>query len=137
MSLSKQVKTVCDDLMTTRQHPFYAEWTDWKEIALRYHSEQTKNIQRAINKGCRYYCIDDFNVNESELIDSIYFETGKFQNILETYGLDDFVERFYAVNTTFLRLIDVNVQILICHSIISNFQILDVVIRFGMLKLLF
>nr|QJI52022.1 MAG: hypothetical protein 1 [Dicistroviridae sp.] len=96
MSFSKvkQTQQMIDDL-SDRRHPMYAEWTDWKQICIRYHSERTKVIQGMINKGVRNITgEEDTSFMETNLADEIYFQGGMVDSHLDTEGIEA-IEQYF------------------------------------------
>lgn len=79
----KQIRKIVGDLSYLRRHPFYAEWRDWKDIVLRYHSDRTVLIQQAINKGHRIWNNLDLTQRESWLVDEVYFQSMRISRMLE------------------------------------------------------
>nr|ULF99889.1 MAG: hypothetical protein 1 [Triatovirus sp.] len=70
------------DYNHVRNHPFYADWEDWKLIAKRYHSERVKFMQICINKGFRKYTSDTVTPIEMDTIDEIYFQSCHYYDVL-------------------------------------------------------
>jgi len=100
---SKPIKYVVRDITTTRDHPFYEDWADWREVCLSYHSEEVKRIQRAINRGHRSYDCLNFSAYESWLIDEIYFQSNQYFDILQHHGLDELKDVLKRPQTCFFK----------------------------------
>nr|WKV34468.1 MAG: RNA-dependent RNA polymerase [Riboviria sp.] len=85
MSFSKQQVSFAisnkfiEDFSYQRNHPFYKNWDEWKEIVFTYHSPNTVKLQKAINKGSRVYDSYEFTCPESYLIDETFWLTNQKQ----------------------------------------------------------
>lgn len=107
MSQVNFVKLV-NDLTYVRDHPFFPEWKDWKEIAYNYHSPMIRNIQRKINKG-KSQSSDEIDTTMSAMVmsDEVYF--GKLANMQMRYQAQDaesyWKERFGYVSCRIERLL--------------------------------
>lgn len=105
MSFSKPTQQMINDL-SDRKHPFYEEWTDWKQICIRYHSERTKMLQKMINKGVRNVSgEEDITCLENNLIDEVYFQGGKVDSFMDEEGLGNIQQYFYNMyHTTYFKI---------------------------------
>jgi len=102
-------KKLVADLMFTRDHPFYEEWKDWKDIVYAYHNPMTVQIQRKINKGStRYNDEMDLPPSASHLADEVFF--GKLAHLSHRYRTHDVTtfwqDRFEDVNVRVDRMLD-------------------------------
>jgi hypothetical protein len=104
MSQSKLINNVVNDITTIRNHPFYQDWDDWRQVCLAYHSEEIKKLQLAINRGYRKYLSSDFNSYDAWLIDDIYYKTCEFHDLLNQYGLHGLKENMKGWQSSAFRI---------------------------------
>jgi len=78
-SQNKSQQNINNVLNFKRNHPLRKDWDDWQTIVRIFHNPQTKQLQKAINKGWRNYNVYDFDNRRSYLIDEIYYLTQMYE----------------------------------------------------------
>lgn len=79
-----------DDYIFERQHPFYKEWINWRDIVMDYHSKNTTKLSTYINKGFKLYNGDYLNYLDQYLVDEIYCLTNDYESqLLSNIDIDE------------------------------------------------
>lgn len=73
-----------EDYKFSRNHPFYSEWNDWRDIVMDYHSQETTTMSRLINQGFKTYNDVVKGYKEQYLIDEVFLLTNEYISLLES-----------------------------------------------------